>query len=221
MKRLFPFSPKEYLAVLACYISFFAAIYALSFLVSQQVSAAPFSVTKEAAAKYALSIIASLVGFVALAFLALTFLMSFAYAVISKRKFYLKLWPKFMLSSLLLALIFLIPWMFSLRLSQDQNPAATPVFIIFMLVTLHFANLTYFFTASGGKVIGGLRKGFWFGTYKIKKLILPYVYVLVVLILISLIMRLINFEFLSLVLSGIGLSWAALYVGRVVAKVRV
>jgi len=218
-KNLFPFSLAAYLKVFACYVAVFAAIYISLFLFSSYTGRASLSFSKEQAEWYVVFFSLILFFLAAAVFFIFNLAASFAYSLAAKLKFRFKLLWKFMLASLFLALIFFIPWLFSTRLTSEKNPISMAVFIIVFLATLHFSNLAYLFTALEGKTIEGIKKGFSFGTAGIRKLIVPYIAVLVALLIFSLIMNLLkSFDFANLVLSGVLMSWMALFVGRIVIK---
>jgi len=219
LKYLFPFSSAEYLKVFACYLIFFAVLFSSLFIISSYTASLPFSAAREAAAGYVVLTIAILVLLILLNFFIFSLMIAFAYSQIAKIKFRWKLFWKFILAFLMLLLIFIIPWLFSIRLASDKNPAAIPIFIIVFLAILHFSNFVFLFTALTGKTIQGIKKGFSFGTLKIRKLLVPYVFVAIALAVFSAVMRLLaGFQFLNLILSGILMSWMALFVCRIAIK---
>jgi len=217
IKKLFPFSLPEYLKVLCCYVAFFAISYFFSFIARASVSDANvLGMTAEKAILASLLILAAII----INFLAYTFATMLAYMIAVKKKFQIRMWPKYILSLIILTLIFLIPFLFAIRLAIDNNPASTTVFIIVLIIALHFLNLTFLFVALTGKTFQGIRKGFWFGTVKIKHLIVPYLWFLAASIIFSGIMLLLKLEFVNLLVSGVLLSWAVLYVGRKVLSLQ-
>jgi len=215
IKKLFPFSLLEYLKVLGCYAAFFAIIYFFYFIAGAAVSNA--DVAGMTAGK-AMSVLLLVAVAVIVNFAVYTFATMLAYMIAVKKKFQIRMWPKYILSFIILILIFLIPFLFAIRLATDNNPASTTVFIIVLIIALHFFNLTFLFVALTGKTFQGIRKGFWFGTVKIKHLIVPYLWFLAASVILSVFMMFVKIEFLNLMLSGILLSWAVLYVGRNVLK---
>lgn len=216
IKKLFPFSLNEYLKVLGCYVVFFALSYFFSFIVKSSVSNADVA---SMTAKSAALMLILVLGMIILNFAVYTFATTLTYLIAAKKKFQIGLWPKYILSLVIMALIFLIPFLFAIRLFMDNNPAAITVFVIVLLVALHFFNLTFLFVALTGKTFQGIRKSFWFGTVKIKHLIVPYLWFIGVSLVLSLFM-LLKIEFLNLILSGILISWAVLYIGRTVLSLQ-
>ena len=215
MKKFFGFSLFDYLKVFCCYAVFLSIFYfsanALSFSSSKLLTA-------EAGASDAFLIFFLFIGLLALNFLSYTFLTMVAYLTAAGKKLGIKLWPRYMLSFVLMALIFTIPVLFFMRLLSDGNPAALLVFFITTVLMFHFFNLVYFFTALEGKVFLGIRKGFYFGTVKIRHLLLPYLVVAVLFVAASLLMYAVSIEFVRLVVIGLFLSFFSLYVGRKVMK---
>ncbi len=219
LKDFFPFSLQEYLKVFSSYIIFFAILYLLAYLFPSYVSSLPLSPAYEAeAAKYAYSLLFLMMGFALAMFLLLTLLTAFVYSVAAKKGFKGRLWPKYAFASIMLALIFLIPFMFAMRLSGEGSTAGPAVFIILLLVLLHFSNLVFLFIALTERTFRGIRKGFSFGTKRIKHLVFPYIIFLAVSAVLSLLMKLISLKFLNLIISGMFISWAVLYVGRNILK---
>jgi hypothetical protein len=211
LKRFFPFSISEYLKVFGYYVIFIALFYLSFFALSLYSSSNIFPAATTA---YAVFLIFLIIGLIVFDFLLWTFTTMLAYATIAKKELSWKLWRRYILSLIILALIFAIPFLFSTRLLSEKIPIATVVFIIIFIVFLHFYNLACLFVAMTGKAFSGIRKGLAFGTLKIKHLIVPYILVLAASVIFSLIMTLVKIDFLNLVLSGVFLSWAALFVCR-------
>ena len=211
MKKFFGFSLFEYLKVFCCYAIFLAVFYfsanALSFFSST-------ILTELAGAREAFLIFFIFIGLLALNFLSYTVLTMLAYLTAAEKKLEIKLWPRYMLSFVLMALIFTIPVLFFSRLFSDGNPAALLVFLITTVLMVHFFNLVYFFTALEGRVFLGIKKGFYFGTVKIRHLLLPYLVVAVLFVAASLLMYVANIDFVRLVVIGLFLSFFSLYIGR-------
>jgi len=219
LQHLFPFSAGEYLKVFGCFAIFLLMFYFSAYVFSYFVGSVPFAAEKEVMSRYFMSLLLLVLGLAVLSFLALTFLIFFAYSAIARKKLSLKVWPKFMLSFVVLALIFTIPYLFSLRLIEDGFAPGIPLFIALFFIFLHFSNISFLFTALEGRSFAGVRKGFWFGTAKIKHLILPYIIILAVSAALSLAIRLAEeMIFINILLSCAFLSWAALYSCRTVMK---
>jgi len=219
LKYLFPFSIAEYLKVFAYYVIFFAVLFFSSFIISAHTSSLLLSAGRERAVLYFLSIITLFAFLAILNFFVFNLMIGLAYSEIAKIKFSWRIVLKFMLTFFILLLIFAIPLLFSIRLLEDKNPAAFPVTIVVFFAILHFSNLSYLFVALTGKTFEGIKKGFKFGTVKIKKLLIPYAFVIVVLFIFSLITKLLkDFEFISILVSGVLISWMALFVCRNIIK---
>lgn len=214
LEDFFPFTISEYLKVLSYFIIFFVILYLLTFLTGFM--SFPSTINETIAAKYALTLVGMLFGILIVFFLIYTFLVALAYNTITKTSFRWMAWPRFMLSAFLMIMISLIPVLFSIRLLKDANPASNIIFIALLIVMFHFFNLVFLFTSLRERSIMGIREGFYFGTAKIKNLLLPYLFFIVVSTVFSLLMLLLDIQFLNLVLSGVFLSWAALYIGRLV-----
>ncbi len=218
IKRLFPFSIAEYMKVLAYYAVFMVVFYLMINLIIQRSKAVQFidMATTEQSAFAAYSLLGFVFAMLGIIFVVYTFFNSAIYSSVLRKRFSLMLWPKFMLSSLMLFIIFVIPALFVLRLLSEGSPASPVAFFIIFLIMVHFSNLVYLFTASERKVFSGIKKGFEFGTLKIRKLAIPYVIIAVLLIIFSFIMRPIPLDFLNVIISLLVIAWALLFVGRTI-----
>ena len=218
IKRLFPFSIAEYLQIFACYVLLMLSFYFSVNLIMQRSRAFQFLdiAAAEQSAVAAYSLLGLFLAMLALVFLVYTFLSSVMYTKVLNKKLSLLLWPKFMLSSVIIFLIFLIPVLFVLRLLSERNPFSSLAFMIVLVLIIHFSNLIYLFTASERKVFLAIKKGFEFGTFRIGELIPPYLIIAIVFIALSFAMRIITVDFLNLILSFIILTWALLFVGRTI-----